>query len=423
MEYKRLLIISHNCFSKSGSNGRTLANLLYGWPKDKMAQLYIHNELPDFTVNNNYYCITDKDVLNSIIKRCQAGQNVEESTDEGVSRLNSLHQITKASTKNSFVFLLREFAWDSRLWRSDKLYEWIDSFSPEIVLVQAGDAAFLLKIAEKISKKYKASLFVFNTEGYYFKKESYLNETVVSRLFYPVVHYQFVNAYDSLINEAKAVVYNNGILMHDYSNYHFKTSRVIMASSEFADEEPYENKINRFVYAGNLGLNRHKSLIELAEVLNSIDNSLKIDVYGTAPTKSVELELSECNSIVMHGFIPYKELQDILRKSKFLVHVESFEPFYREDLKYALSTKVADSLACGACFIVYAPENMAVSQYLKDKKASVLINKRDELYQKLRNVLFDDKCVEIISRNGRALAMKNHSLHQNREAFQKLLLS
>lgn len=420
--YKRLLVISHNCFSQAGSNGRTMANLLFGWPKDKVAQLYIHNELPDYTVSDNYFCITDKDVLNSILKRCQAGKSFEAPSDVDVSQVRSLPQ-KKPSSKNSIIFLLREFAWSSGLWRNEKLYEWIDGFSPEIVVVQAGDAAFLFKLAEKICKRFNSSLYVFNTEGYYFKKKSYLNETVVSRLFYPVVHYQFVNAYDSLINEAKAVVYNNDTLMHDYSNYHLKTSRVIMASSEFADEEPYENKINRFVYAGNLGLNRHKSLIELAEVLNSIDNSLKIDVYGTAPTKSVELELSECNSIVMHGFIPYKELQDILRKSKFLVHVESFEPFYREDLKYALSTKVADSLACGACFIVYAPENMAVSQYLVDKNAAVLINKPDELDKKLRNVIFDQKYAEMISKNGRALAMKNHSLHQNREAFQKLLLS
>lgn len=420
--YKRLLVISHNCFSQAGSNGRTMANLLFGWPKDKVAQLYIHKELPDYTVSDNYFCITDKDVLNSILKRCQAGKSFEAPSDVDVSQVRSLPQ-KKPSSKNSIIFLLREFAWSSGLWRNEKLYEWIDGFSPEIVLVQAGDAAFLFKLAEKICKRFNSSLFVFNTEGYYFKKKSYLNETVVSRLFYPIVHKNFVKAYDSLISKAKAVVYSNDTLMRDYFDSQHKISRVIMTSSEFADEDLYENKINRFVYAGNLGLMRHKGLIEFAEALNSIDKNLVVDVYGTAPTKSVDLELSACSSIVMHGFVHYKDLLDILRKSRFLIHVESFDPFYCDDLKYAFSTKVADSLACGACFIVYAPENMAVSQYLKDKKAAVLINKRDELYQKLRNVLFDDKYVEMISRNGRALAMKNHSLHQNREAFQKLLLS
>ena len=67
MEYKKLLVISHNCFSKTGSNGRTLANYLKGWPKEKIAQIYIHPESPDFDICSQYYCISDKDVLKSIL--------------------------------------------------------------------------------------------------------------------------------------------------------------------------------------------------------------------------------------------------------------------------------------------------------------------------------------------------------------------
>ena len=59
---KRLLVIGHNCFSRTGSNGRTLANFLKGWPKEKLAQLYIHVEQPDFEICENYFCITDSQV-------------------------------------------------------------------------------------------------------------------------------------------------------------------------------------------------------------------------------------------------------------------------------------------------------------------------------------------------------------------------
>ena len=114
--YKKLLIISHNCLSKTGSNGRTLANYLQGWPKDKIAQFYIHSEVPDFNICEQYYCMTDASIVKSILKRIPAGYKVEKDT---MQRSTSCASVTpvKAKKKNSIVFSLREAAWKSKLWK------------------------------------------------------------------------------------------------------------------------------------------------------------------------------------------------------------------------------------------------------------------------------------------------------------------
>ena len=125
----------------------------------------------------------------------------------------------------------------------------------------------------------------------------------------------------------------------------------------------------------------------------------------------------------MHGFVEYEDLVKELERAAFLVHVESFDPFYKEDLKYAFSTKIADSLASGACLIVYAPPNMAVSQYLNGKNSSVLINDKSQLESTLRSILSDDNQRKMISENGRRLAEQNHSIDKNRKHFQTLLLN
>ena len=147
-----------------------------------------------------------------------------------------------------------------------------------------------------------------------------------------------------------------------------------------------------------------------------------IDVYGKVPNEEVKKEIEHCDGIKMHGFIPYEELKQKLRESKYLLHVESFEPFYREDLKYAFSTKIADSLAAGSCLFVYAPENMAISQYLNGKNAAELITEQSNLEMQIRNVLINSEISKTYAKNGRELALKNHNISINKNIFQMLLI-
>ena len=195
-----------------------------------------------------------------------------------------------------------------------------------------------------------------------------------------------------------------------------------MNTSEFTQEEVYYPKKKKIIYAGNLGLYRHRSLIEFATALQQVDPELKIDVYGKIPDETVKKELCACQSIRFQGFISYEKLKKELRESKYLLHVESFDLFYKEDLKYAFSTKIADSLASGACLFVYAPENMAISQYLKDKNAAVLINKSELLVTKIRSILNSEELTKNYSCNGRKLAEINHNIEKNKKKFVESLL-
>lgn len=417
--YKRLLVISHNCFSTSGSNGRTLRNYILGWPQDKLAQLYIHNEKPDFDICNKYYCITDKEILESIQNRKSAGHEMENTENRDVdviSRTNS------KKIKNSAIFLAREIAWNSRLWNRKGLNQWLDRFRPEIILVQAGDAGFLFRIAEQVKKRYSAEIVIYNTEGYYFKKCSYLLDNKITKCLYPIVHWNFKRAYNSLVKNSKAQIYNCDFLRKDYEDVFHTNSFVVMNASEFTEQEIFNPKKRRFIYAGNLGLKRYESLIEFADVLHDIDNDLIIDVYGKMPNQNVENKLKKCDGIRILGMIPYEKLKKEIAESQYLLHIESFDQFYKEDLKYAFSTKIADSLATGACLFVYAPENMAVIQYLKEKEAAILITNQGELKTAIKESLEDKNKNKNICFNGRNLAEKNHNIKKNRQKFQQILL-
>lgn len=419
LRYKRLLIISHNCLSETGSNGRTLGNYLKGWPREKIAQFYIHAEQPDFNICRNFFCLTDSEVGKSIVKRKVAGKVVEEREKQDVtSKTEFIHK----NNKNSILFLLRDIVWKSRLWNKKKLEEWLEEYNPEVILVQAGDAGFLFKLAEQIGRKYKASIVVYNTEGYYFKKVSYLQDDKFTKKFYPILNKRFRKDYDSLIKNSKAEIYNCALLCEDYRKVYKKENYMIMNASQFTQEPLREDKKNTIIYAGNLGLMRHKSLIEFAEALNKVNPDMIIEVYGKAKEQYVADELKRCKFIKMQGFLPYDKLKEKLSESKYLLHVESFDDFYKEDLKYAFSTKIADSLAVGACLFVYAPKNMAVSQYLKGTNAAVLITDKKDLERKIRECIDDERKSSELAHEGRKLAEKNHDIEKNRIQFQQVIL-
>ena len=417
---KRILIISHNCFSLTGSNGRTLRNYLQGWPKDKLAQLYIHSENPDFEICERYFCISDSEVIHSIIKRVDAGHTVE------CNLLRQHEDKKKASVKrakNSLMVFLREMVWNSRLWKTSGMWKWIDDFRPEAILFQAGDAGFLFRLTADIATKYQIPVVLYNTEGKKKKKVSYLNETPLTNLMYPCLHKYFCRQYQNLMKKTSLSIYNCDMLADDYERAFHHNHAVVMNSSEFAGNDfvPSEDKKHHIVYAGNVGGGRYKSIISFAEAAHRVDPGIHIDVYANVKDKVVKREMEQCTGINLQGFMTYTELQRILKQAEYLLHVENFEPFFCEDLKYAFSTKIADSLATGNCLIVYAPASIAVSQYLQGKDAAVLISSEVELAEKLENIFNDPVAREKIGENGRQLALQNHSIRQNSERFQEYL--
>lgn len=418
---KRLLIVSHNCFSKTGSNGRTLSNYLVGWDKSEIAQFYIHSEKPDFTVCENYFCITDKSVIRSIVKRKPAGSMVIDM-ELPVAKANAdSNTQSKPIVKNSGIRLIREFAWMSDLWNKKSFEKWVDNFNPQVILFQAGDSAFLFRIVRKLAKKYNIPVVIYNTEGYYFKNKSYMQEKWYTKPLYRVLHKIFKKQYKKLLKYTKKSIYNCDLLCDDYNKAFNDNGVVIMNTSEFTDEPVEVNKQKEVIYAGNLGLSRHKGLIEFAEVLKTVAPDTKLTVYGKALTENVSKELEACDAIDYKGLIPYEELTAHLKGSQYLLHTESFSEFYKEDLKYAFSTKIADSLASGSCLFVYAPENMAVCRYLQGKNSAVLINEKSKLKSSIEKAFSDNAFAETISKNGRALAVENHNISKNRAEFQKIL--
>lgn len=412
--YPNVLIIGNECISNVSSNGRTLRNFMVGWPKEKLAQFCIRSTAPDRTVCDCYYYVSDRDALNSFLKGKRASGNMPETKQQS-------RQAGGTGGRNPVTMLLRNLAWNSMRWAGKPFYSWVEAFAPELILLQAGDCAFMLNLARKLAKKYQIPLVIYNSEAYYFKKFDYFRSSGIAKLAYPIFRWQFCNAFKKCIRLAKTSIYCCDKLKADYDETFALPSEVVYTVTQMEPGEKKQNDRLKIAYLGNFGVGRHEGLTEIGEALQRISTDLKLDVYGKIPNEEVQAAFDGCSGISYQGFVAYDQVIEIIHNSDVLVHTESFTDFYREDLKYAFSTKIADSLASGTCFMLYAPEKMACTEYLQSHNAAWVVTQKERLLSILEHLCGDPQARRAYVNKALQLAKENHSPQQNTEKFQRIL--
>ena len=418
----RLLVVSNNCFSRTNSNGRILSELLMDYSKSDLAQFFIKKDDPDFSVCENYYLVTDTEVLNSI-KGKPCGRVLSDQDNTG-DKKPDINPSGHTKSKGVCARIARNWVWKFGRWNNEGLKKWIDSFDPECVLLQSGDSVFMLKFAYSISIERGIPLIIFNSEDYYFKKLNYLGGGLISDFVYKFYIANYRRHFDKIINRATHSVYICGSLKELYDEKYRRPSSVIMSSTDIIADLPLRDRLNqppRFSYLGNLGLKRHEALIEVAEALNSINNNFRLDVYGkTSNSESIDA-LNGCRAINYHGFVSYDEVKTVMKSSDFLFHAECFDENIIRDIRNGFSTKIADSLACGVCFVFYGDKSIEGAKYLKSNDCACVITDKSMLRYELEHIINDGELRLRYISNALKVVEKNHRADKNRQKMESII--
>lgn len=389
MKNCKILVISNACFSQTDSNGRTLAKLLSSFKPFELSQFFVYGN-PDYNVCNNYYQVTDGDALQSFIKQRSFG-GIPESIDNTV-----LKNTIKRNRKTPLNMLLRELAWKKGKWHSSELDGWIKSIDPNYILLSLADNIFLIDLAIRIAEKYNIKIFAFSTEEYYFKDYNYISKR--PSMFYLLFRRKLKKTYKKVEKYIVRGIFNTPMLMERFSQtFNFPCEYVLPKSDiHFIENSRLpKNKEISICYLGNLGLNRHKALMQIADELQKILPGNKINVYGKIPDK-IKTEFLKHPYISYNGFVDYSEVVQIMHESTLLLHAEYNNEFYNRDLKYAFSTKIADSICCGTPLLLFASSGLAVSSFLANQKCAFVVNEFYDLIDVLRTALTDERERELI---------------------------
>ena len=394
-EVPKVLILSNVAMSDQNSNGRTINNLFFGWDSQCLAQFCVNGK-PDFKVCKNHYQVTDNDAVSSILSLKSKGgviNYVENSTPQ------HMNNVVK---KNPIKLLVRELVWGTGFWYGKRLKQWIEKFKPDVIFIYMGNSAFLNRLAIKIQKKYNIPIIIYTCENYYFKEHNYVSKK--KSLIFDIYQYIFRRSVNSLFKCTSSAIYNTSELKKKYDErFPGIDSRCIMTNSDIDFVDRAEKiKPEKIVYLGNLGVGRHYALIEIGNALQEIDNNLVLDVYGNIPNDEVKTALNECKGIRYCGVVPYKEVVEKIHHSTLLIHAESFDDYSTKDLKFAFSTKIADSISSGTPLFCYMPKDLVCTQFLIKHRCAFVAQNKNELISTLKQALYDvesrkkvvDKCIE-----------------------------
>lgn len=377
-----LLVISNAAMCQSDSNGRTISRLLDTLSVEQKCQFYVYG-CPDFSEGHNFYNVTDRDALYSFVKRMKKDGVVKAVQTTPVNKPNQ-----KKVRKTPLKMLFREFVWKYGCWNNKYLDKWLKDTNPAAILVVAGDNAFTLDFARKVARKRNIPIILYSTEEYPFKNYNYV--TRKASLFYALWRAKLKKAYKRIEKYIKAGVFNTEALVKLYKSEYSYPCYAVYQSSDINEADNYKTREPITIsYLGNLGLNRHKALIRIAEVLGEIDSNIKLDIYGKADDFVIE-ELKKCPSIRFKGFVGYEEVIDIIHNSTLLIHAEYRDEFYTRDLKYAFSTKITDSVCSGTPFLIYAPDELVETQFLRENDCAFVVSEKTELKNSLLSAIFDE---------------------------------
>jgi len=414
-DYKRVLVLSHNAFSKTQNNGKTLESFFQNWDKDSIAQIFLQPEIPDFDFCNRYFRMTDYEVLNNIVFKGEIGEEITDYINDikYTERMNPI--IRKLYTDrrkgsdrkglnriihNAFVeriplfISIREIFWHMANWKSASLIKWIKEFSPDVLFFQGSSCVFGYEIALWICNEFSIPMILELTDDYTtclyrWSIIEKINKRSYRRIFKEAIKY------------AHKVIAISEYMMHEYKEQ-FGGEYTVLMNSINRNINTNEPQGIRLLYAGNVSINRWVVLLKIGKALDEIKSiynlNCRLDIYTPVNISGkIKTKLTSISSIEYGGSLSQEELNEEITKSNILVHVESFNNKAKRITRLSISTKIPEYMASNRCIFAVGPKDVASIKYLRDNNFAKVVDCDD--ISKIR-----DSLVEII---------KNHTLRKN----------
>ena len=375
------LIISNTAISTSESNGRILS-LLFNDYDDTFLHNYYLGGCPD---KRNVYYLGMGDILN--IKSILSFGHFKPSSVVCVGNSNGQGSSTP-SKKKAIHYFLRNILYMINFHITRYMVKYIKVNHIESIFLFGADSPFLYRLSRKLSKKCKIPLEIYTCEDYPLKDYNYIqggkhNNNIFFKLLIKSLKKQAKKAY----LQASKGTFNSELLCEDYQNL-FKINnpsvRYLPSILEKVEYKPRE--IKHIVYGGNLYTDRVNSLLGISKILSEINKEVVIDVYGKTTDENIT-KLKSNSNINYHGVVDYSKMIEIYKNADMLLHVDGFSDYSIKDYKHAFSTKISDCYMLGIPFFIYAPIDIASTQYAYKMNKDYTATSIEDLKEKLNNIV------------------------------------
>lgn len=412
----KVLVISQMVFNKTNNMGKTLMSYFKGWNPQNLAQLYFHSFDPtDVSICENYYRFSDVDVVKSIVDKRVVGrsfcretiqtQESEKRIDEGFARKAYII----GEKHHAWAVIVRDFAWRLGNWKNKNLVKWVEKFNPDVFFFASGDCEFSYRIALWLSEYFKKPLVTLCVDDYYIHNR---NET---ELFGNYRYKHFMKIAERTLRKSSLVLTICDSMKKEYEMRFGVNCKVLHTAARYKQLE-FIKKPFRVAYFGNLDFGRNMQLVSIGRAISCICKNVEaitFDVYSGSIAEDLISVLKQEKGICFHGAISPSDVEKRMQECVAVIHTESFDEEIKDQVRFSVSTKIAESLMYGPCIIAYGPDGIASIDYLKENHAAYVITRPEDLQAGLEEILTNKRLREQIIKNARVLAIKNHNEETN----------
>lgn len=380
----KILIISPTPWDDNNSFGNSFSNIFGGNPNYEIANIYLQEGFPNTTVCKRFFQISEKTLIKRIFKP---------GTPIGIERFNSPGIRNSDSTimkkakifRWQILFWIRDAIWGSGKWKSESLNKFILDFKPDIIFQPIFYEFYVNRIGLYAQKLTKVPMIGYISDDNYTLKQFSLSPLYwIDRL----IKRKYVK---KAIDQCKLLYVITEQQRKEYNHIFGEKCKVLFKGSDFETLPSYEsNSIIKYVYTGNLGSGRWKTLAKLAETIHKQNkDGLKaiLEIYSATPLPDKAIKsLSIEGSSYFKGRVDVSCIPAIQSNADVLVHVEPFSLSERYTARLSFSTKIVDYMAAGRAILGIGWECSGGIMYLSENHAASIITdpeKMDEEVEKL----------------------------------------
>lgn len=407
----KVLIVGH-IYNHTGI-GITLTNLFSKIPKENIAFISING---NFSNQNYHSCFLLGRKEYSYIFPLNRLRKIADSRiiypENGDAKKNKNGKKWQLYYRLLNPFLHRIGVYDDRInyHLSDDLIHWIEDYNPDIIYSALGNynmCHFFKEIMDYFPrKKYVIHLMDdwlhSQPDHKLFFKERYKNK-LDSIFRYILAHSQIKIAIsEKMAKEYKELYRDTFIWFHNPVDI-----------KRFYTENYSRKKEKSIVYIGKINKDNYDVINDLILALPDINKqkNCHLDLYTPTEETYIKSKLSLNKFVTIHQAVPYANIPAVLGQGDLLFLPLSFKKRSIKYTRLSISTKLSEYMATGRPLLVYAPENIAITEFVRDNACAFIVTKKNE------EILVKEVISILTARKEEVKSIVNKALEIAREKF------
>lgn len=429
MELRKLpkvLSISLSTWRKD-SGIHTQTDLFEFWEKEQLAQIYVKSDLPNTSVCDKFFQISENAVIKSVINRKMVGREVQNTDTPDENTKSAMEQEKKlyarARKKHSWLLsLVRELVWALGRWKSQALNNFIEDVNPDVYFIPIYPVVYMGWIQLYILKKYPKPYVCYLADDNY----SYIS-CGTNLLAY--IHRFFLRKVVKKLAENCNEMFVITEKEAKETDRDFGTNSIVLTKGIDYSRLTYEEKeISdpiRMVYTGKLVIGRASSLAAISKALANINKEklqITLDIYSPDIVDEQTMYLLNSNGCKYRGVVPKEDIEAIQKSADVVVFVESLEKKFKYAARLSFSTKLTDYFKSGKCIFAIGDKSIAPIEYLEQNDAAIIATEYNQIEAKLQMLVEKKEIIHEYGYKAFECGRRNHNKELIKERFTSVLL-